>query len=221
MIVAIDGPAGAGKSTVAREIARRRGFQLVDTGAMYRAVALKAAEAGVDLHDQEAVSEVASALNFEFRFVGDENVTFCDDQQLAQEIRTAQVSRDASIVSAHPEVRRVLVDLQRQVGKARSSVLEGRDIGTVVFPDADLKLYITASAPIRARRRVEQMNDEGQKASYERVLKEIVERDRRDMEREFSPLEKAQDAVEIDTSTMPIEEVIQRVEDLLVSADSS
>ena len=215
MIIAIDGPAGAGKSTISREIAKRKGFQLVDTGAMYRTVAYEAARAGVELEDPDAVVEVARSLDFEFRFEEGENVTYCDGRPLRQEIRTAQVSHDASIVSAHPKVRDVLVDLQRQVGRERDSVLEGRDIGTVVFPKADLKLFITASPEIRAQRRVEQMHEQGQEADYDEVLQEMIERDRRDTERDVAPLKKADDAIAINTSKLSVEDVLDKVEELL------
>ena len=215
MIIAIDGPAGAGKSTISNEIARRQGFQLVDTGAMYRTVAFEAARRDVDLGDADAVAKVARSLDFEFRFEEGENVTYCDGRPLRQEIRTAQVSHDASIVSAHPKVRDVLVELQQQVGRERDSVLEGRDIGTVVFPDADVKLYITASAKVRAQRRVEQMRDQGLEADFDEVYNEIVDRDRRDSERDVAPLRQAEDAVRIDTSAMGIDEVLARVEELV------
>lgn len=215
MIVAIDGPAGAGKSTVAEALARRRGFQLVDTGGMYRTVAWEAARRGVDLEDPDEVCEVARSLKFEFRFREGENVVFCNGRPLHDEIRNAEVSRNASIVSAHPSVREVLVEQQRRVGRRRSSVLEGRDIGTVVFPDADVKIFITASPQERARRRCEQMEERGESADYDEVLAEIIERDRRDTERETAPLKKADDAVEIDTDDLTVEEVIERAEALL------
>lgn len=215
MIVAIDGPAGAGKSTVARELARKKGFQLVDTGAMYRAVAYEAARNDVDLKNADAVAEIAAGLEFEFRFVDGENIIYCNGRSLQDEIRTAEVSRNASIVSAHQPVRKVLVDQQRRVGSERSSVLEGRDIGTVVFPDAELKIFITASAQIRAQRRVEQMHEQGQQADYDAVLKEISDRDRRDMEREIAPLKKADGAVEVDSSSRSVDEIIDEIEELL------
>lgn len=211
MIVAIDGPAGAGKSTVAEELARRYGLQLVDTGAMYRAVAYEAADAGVDLEDPEAVADIASTLQFEFRFVDGQNVIYCNERALRDEIRTAEVSRNSSIISAHRKVRKVLVEQQRDVGTERPSVLEGRDIGTVVFPDADLKIYITASRRERARRRVEQMKEQGEEADFDRVLAEIEARDRRDMQREVAPLKKADDAVEVVTDEMSVEEVVDEV----------
>ena len=215
MIIAIDGPAGAGKSTVARELAKRQGFQLVDTGAMYRCVAYEALKAGVDLEDADAVASIAGELRFEFRFVDDENVTFCNGTAVQLEIRSAEVSRAASITSAPPEVREVLEKQQRQVGRDRSSVLEGRDIGTVVFPDAELKVFITASPEVRARRRLEQMAEQGEEAKYEEVLSEIVARDKRDSERDVAPLRQAEDAVKIDSSNRTVEEILAELEGLL------
>ncbi len=221
MIVAIDGPAGAGKSTIASEVARRRQWQLVDTGAMYRGVALKALERDLVLEDPRAVAEVARSLKFEFRFVEGENVIFCNGQALREEIRQPEVSKASSVVSTHSEVRKALVAQQRQVGRKRASVLEGRDIGTVVFPDAELKLYITASAEERARRRVEQMESNGQEPNYDEVLASIEERDRRDMTREISPLKKASDAVELDTTEMSIEEVLDEVDRLIAESGAN
>ena len=215
MIIAIDGPAGAGKSTVARELAKRQGFQLVDTGAMYRCVAYEALKAGLELEDAEAVAAIAGELRFEFRFVDEENVTFCNGEAVHLEIRSAEVSRAASITSAHPEVREVLVKQQRKVGRDRSSVLEGRDIGTVVFPDAELKVFITASPEVRAQRRLEQMAEQGEEANYEEVLSEIVARDKRDSERDVAPLRKAADAVAIDSSNRSVEDILAELEGLL------
>ncbi|RDV38891.1 (d)CMP kinase [Bradymonadaceae bacterium TMQ3] len=208
MIVAIDGPAGAGKSTIARALAEKLGFQLVDTGAMYRAVAYEAAAAGVDLQDAEQVADIARGLRFEFKLEGGENVIYCNTRALNQEIRSAEVSRNASVISAHPAVRRELVDQQRQVGRERSSVLEGRDIGTVVFPDAELKVFITASPAVRARRRVEQMREGGDEVDEAEVLRDIIERDRRDSERDVAPLKKAEDAIGIDSTDVSVEEIV-------------
>ena len=208
MIVAIDGPAGAGKSTITRVLAEKLGFQLVDTGAMYRAVAYEAAASGVDLHDADQVAEIARGLRFEFKFEDGENVIYCNTRALNQEIRSAEVSRNASVISAHPAVRRELVDQQRQVGRERSSVLEGRDIGTVVFPDAELKVFITAAPAVRAERRVGQMREGGQKVDEAEVLRDIVERDRRDSEREIAPLKQADDAIGIDSTEASVDEIV-------------
>lgn len=218
MIIAIDGPAGAGKSTVARELAERLGFQLVDTGAMYRCVAYESLKEGVDLENGADVAQIAQSLHFEFRFIDGENVPFCNGEALNQEIRTAEVSRVASITSAHREVREVLVEQQRRVGKKRSSVLEGRDIGTVVFPNADLKVFISASPEVRARRRLAQMEENGESGDYQEVLQEIIDRDHRDQSRDVAPLKRAEGAIDIDSSHRSVEEILQelgeRVSDL-------
>lgn len=211
MIIAIDGPAGAGKSTIARRLAEELGFQLIDTGAMFRTVAYHAAQAGIALTDADAVAELTRGLVFEFRLENNQNVVYCNDRMLAQEIRSAEASRGASIVSAHPAVRQALLEQQRAIGRKRSSVLEGRDIGTVVFPDAELKIFLTASPVIRAERRVAQMREQGDVADYDLVLREIVERDRRDSEREIAPLRRAEDACEIDSTAASIESIVQTI----------
>lgn len=208
MIIAIDGPAGAGKSTIARRLAEELGFQLIDTGAMFRTVAYHSAQAAIALEDADAVAELTRGLVFEFRFENNQNIVYCNDQALAQEIRSAEASRGASIVSAHPAVRQALLEQQREIGRKRSSVLEGRDIGTVVFPDAELKVFLTASPVTRAERRVAQMREQGEEADYAHVLSEIIERDRRDSEREIAPLRRAADACEIDSTATSIEVIV-------------
>lgn len=211
MIVAIDGPAGAGKSTIATRVAEELGFQLIDTGAIYRTVAWKAAASDLDLEDGKAVADLARDLEFTFELVDGDNVVFCNGEAIGDEIRAPEVSYGASIVSAHPEVRAALLDIQRDLGRARSSVLEGRDIGTVVFPDADVKVFLTATPQERARRRVEQMLEKGDEADYEEVLAEIEARDERDANRDAAPLKQADDAVAIDSTRFDIEEVVAQI----------
>lgn len=211
MIIAIDGPAGAGKSTIARQTAKRLGLQLIDTGAIYRTVALKSLEAGIDWSDGEALGQLATTLEFRFELDGDTNAVFCNDERLGTELRTQQISEGASVVSAHPQVRRALLEQQRSLGRARASVLEGRDIGTVVFPDAELKIFLTASPQERAQRRVEQLVAQGQVADYDQILREIIERDERDSSREHAPLMRAQDAVEVDTTGLEIDAIVDKI----------
>ncbi len=211
MIVAIDGPAGAGKSTIASRVARRLGYQLIDTGALYRAVAHEASRRGVDTDDPEAVAGVADRLEFRFETTDEANVLYCDGEAMGDEIRTAEVSWLTSVVSSYPEVREALLDVQRDLGRAESSVLEGRDIGTVVFPDAEVKIFLTASAEERARRRCEQLEDKGEPADFEATLREIRERDERDRNRDVAPLTMADDAIEVDTTEMNPEEVVGAV----------
>lgn len=211
MIVAIDGPAGAGKSTVAARVARELDFQLVDTGALYRAVAHEALERGIDTDDAEAVADLASRLEFEFETTSDANVLYCEGEPKGEEIRTAEVSQRTSVISSYSEVRDALLEVQREIGHAEPSVLEGRDIGTVVFPDADVKVYLTASAEERARRRLEQLDEQGESAEYEEVLREMRERDERDQSREVAPLREAADAVRIDSTDHSISEVVEHI----------
>lgn len=215
-MVAIDGPAGAGKSTIARAVAERRGYTYIDTGAMYRAVALLAMRAGLDVEaDADAIGELGGRLRFEFRAVGDEQHLFVDGEDVERAIRTPEVGNLSSPVSAIPEVREHLVSAQRRMARSVPVVMEGRDIGTVVFPDALLKVFLTASAEERARRRYEQRMERGEEADYDRILADQRERDRRDRTREIAPLRKADDAVEVDTDSLSIEQVVGRVLELL------
>ena len=211
MIIAIDGPAGAGKSTIATAVARTLGFQLIDTGAMFRTVAVKAEELGIDLEDGSQVAKLASELEFSFELEEAGNVVFCNGERMGDTIRTPDASRHASIVSAHPQVRQVLLNLQRAAGKRAPSVIEGRDIGTVVFPDAEVKIFLTANPNVRAQRRVEQLRFAGEDSEFEEVLDEIVKRDERDTTRQVAPLVKADDAIEVDSSTQSVEEIVARV----------
>lgn len=211
MIIAIDGPAGAGKSTIAREVAQALGFQLVDTGAIYRTVAFLAREQNIALSDADRIADIAAPLQFRFELRGDDNIVFCDDRELGQEIRTAENSHAASIVSAHPAVRAALLDVQRNIARSHDCVLEGRDIGTVVFPDADVKIFLTAAPQVRAQRRTAQLEQAGQPADYDQILREIIERDERDESRAVAPLRKADDAVAVDSSAHSTEEVVQQI----------
>lgn len=207
LIIAIDGPSGAGKGTVSRTLAERLGYTHVDTGAMYRAVAWLAGHTGVDLADEDAVAGIADAAAFtlgrEIRI---------DGQDITAAIRTPDMDAAAAIVARHPKVRQSLVRRQREYATQGGLVMEGRDIGTVVFPDADVKVFLDASEEERARRRV---RDEAHAASREgqldQVQSAIAERDRQDSTRKASPLTLAADAVRIDTTGMPIDEVVSRV----------
>jgi cytidylate kinase len=210
-IVAIDGPAGAGKSTIATMVADELGFQLIDTGALYRTVAYLAMEQGADLEDADAVAAIAAGLDLEFRREDGDNVLYCNGEPLRGEIRTEDVGRGASVISSHPEVRDALMGAQRDMGEARSSVLEGRDIGTVVFPNADVKIFLTADPKVRATRRVEQLEERGEDVDFDEVYRDIVARDKRDRERDVAPLKQAEDAVCVDTSDLSIDEVVRKI----------
>jgi CMP/dCMP kinase len=211
LIIAIDGPSGAGKSTLGRRLARELGLLYIDTGAMYRAVALAVTRAGVSTADAGAVAEVARRASIHLAGDPDSLQVRLDDEDVSLEIRGEQVGHTASIVSAVPEVRRELVRRQRELGARGGVVLDGRDIGTVVFPDADLKFFLTAVPEERARRRYDEERVKARDQSFEATLADINARDRRDSSREDSPLKIADDAVVIDTTELPIEEVYRRM----------
>src|SRR5688572_6810721 len=207
-IIAIDGPSGAGKGTVARGVATRLGYRHVDTGAMYRAVAWKALHEGIDIGDERAVAALGERATFDLE--GGRAVI--DGHDVARLIRTPEIDKAAAAVARHPAVRAALVRRQRKMGQDGGIVMEGRDIGTVVFPDADVKIFLTASPEERARRRA---SDPAHAASQQAILAEIAtalaERDRSDSTRAASPLAQASDALQIDTTTMPIDAVIDEI----------
>jgi cytidylate kinase len=205
VVVTIDGPAGAGKSSVAKLLARKLGYRLLDTGAIYRSVALTAMSRGIALSNASACSEIARDLDIRFEFIGDKNHVYVGGEDVTAAIRTPDVSQGASQVSAHPEVRAGLLDLQRRLGAGGGVVVEGRDTGTVVFPSADAKFFLTASEQERAKRRVAEL---GAKADYETTLREIRERDQRDASRDVAPMVPAKDALIVDSSTQTLEEVV-------------
>jgi cytidylate kinase len=208
VVVTIDGPAGAGKSSVAKLLARRLGYRLLDTGAIYRAVALTAQTTGVAWSDAAACAAIARALDIRFDFVGDKNHVYLADHDVTAAIRTPEISQGASQVSAHPAVRAALLELQRRLGAGGGVVVEGRDTGTVVFPTADAKFFLTASEAERARRRVSELAAAGTTVDYEITLREISERDRRDAGRDTAPMIPAPDAVLVDSSAQTLEEVV-------------
>jgi cytidylate kinase len=212
-VIAIDGPAGAGKSTVSRRLARELGFRYVDTGAMYRVVGVLAAERGIDPGDPSALGELCDQLDIGFE-EGPQGVrTLVDGRDLSREIRSGEAGQLASKVSVVPAVRERLVARQREMGAGGGVVMEGRDIGTVVFPQAEVKIYLTASPAERARRRCEDLG--GDAARVEAVAREIAERDRRDQERAHSPLRPAPDALVVDTTNDGVEAVLARVRRIL------
>ena len=206
--IAIDGPAGAGKSTAARLLAEKLGYRYIDTGAMYRAVALLALEHGVDWEDEDGLASLIDKHKIE----QNGKVTLIDGRDVSTEIRTNRVSRAVSVVCKHKKVRERLVALQREMAKDGGVVMDGRDIGTVVMPDAELKIFLTASLEARAKRRMKDLEKLGKPLPFEEVLANIKFRDKLDSTREIAPLRKAPDAVVIDNSDLPIEEEIDILE---------
>ena len=210
--VAIDGPAGAGKSTIARAAAARFGFVYVDTGAIYRTVGLAASRAGVDPHDEERVLPLLPGLAIRFDYGEDGTQRmFLGEEDVSVEIRTPEISMYASAVSAIPGVRAFLLEMQRDMARKTSVVMDGRDIGTVVLPDAGLKIFLTASVEERARRRLAELAAKGDASTYEEVLADMQQRDRNDSTRAAAPLKAAEDAVLVDTSNMDLPESIDHV----------
>jgi CMP/dCMP kinase len=215
IVVAIDGPAGAGKSTVSKRLARRLGYRLLDSGAIYRAVALIAEREGIAWEDAARLGGVATALDIDFAFEGETNRVFVGGEDVSSAIRTPAISQGASVVSAHPEVRAGLLELQRRLGESGGVVVEGRDIGTVVFPAAAAKFFLVASPAERAKRRADELRASGQAVDEGAVLKEVEERDRRDSERASSPLRMADDAILVDSSGRGIDDIVAEMESLV------
>ena len=210
--IAIDGPAGAGKSTVAKRLAKELGYCYVDTGAIYRTVAYFLDLLGVSPKDVDGVERYIDELtiNIEYDADGVQHMIM-NGMDVSGEIRTQDISQKASLVSAHAVVREVLLDMQRSVARKNNVIMDGRDIGTVVLPDADVKIFLTASPEVRAKRRTDELIAKGQKAVYDTILKEIIQRDYQDTHRPIAPLKQADDAVLVDTSDLNIEEVLAAI----------
>lgn len=219
LIVAIDGPAGAGKSSVSKILALRLNFTLVDTGAIYRCIALKASRGGVAFDDLPALQQLLDGVKVSFRMDEDKNRVFLDGQDVSEAIRTSEISLAASKVSSQPVVRNALLELQRRLALAaeHGAILEGRDIGTVVFPDADIKVFLFADPSVRAERRYEELFQKGHEKPVDQVLADQNKRDKEDTEREVAPLKPAPDAVRIDSTHLHLSEVVHQIE-ALVSA---
>ena len=208
VVVTIDGPAGAGKSSVAKQLARRLGYRLLDTGAIYRAVALAAHRAGTPWTNADALAAVARDLDIRFDWVGDTNHVFLAGDDVTAAIRAPEISQGASQVSAHAPVRAALLELQRRLGAGGGVVVEGRDTGTVVFPRAQAKFFLTASEEERARRRVAELEASGQVVDADATLRQIQERDQRDASRDVAPMVAAPDAVLVDSSRQTLDQVV-------------
>ena len=214
--IAIDGPAGAGKSTIARALAKELGYYYVDTGAIYRTVAYFLDLLGISPRDTDGVERYIDELTVELAY-DEEGVQhmIMNGMDVTDDIRTPDISQKASLVSAHRVVRDMLLDMQRDVAKRHNVIMDGRDIGTVVLPRATVKIFLTASAEVRAQRRCDELNAKGQKANYAQVLKDIQQRDYQDSHREIAPLRQAKDAVLLDTSNLDIPGVIAAMKDII------
>ena len=215
--IAIDGPAGAGKSTIAKQVARRENLIYIDTGAMYRAMSLLMLQNGIPLNDAEKIGQECSRAQIDISYENGEQAVFLNGENVDAFLREERVGNAASAVSAVPRVRERLVQLQRELAESADVVMDGRDIGTVVLPDADLKIFLTASSRVRAERRYRELQEKGIEADLKTIQRDIEERDHGDMTRETSPLRQAEDAVVIDSSMMTVDEVIQNILDLIQS----
>ena len=209
--IALDGPSGSGKSTIAKKLSEKLNILYLDTGAMYRATALKALSLSIDTFDEEGVKTFIDDINLEIKYIDGAQHTFLDGQDVSEKIREPHVSMAASNVSSLKCVRLKMVDMQRKIAGQMSCVLDGRDIGSYVLPNADFKFFITASSAVRADRRYKELTLKGHKVDYNQLKEEIEQRDYNDRTRDFSPLTKAEDALEIDTSFMSIEQVLDKV----------
>ncbi len=209
--IAIDGPAGAGKSTIAKKVAKELGFIYVDTGAMYRAMALCFLENNIAKEDEQAVSKAAQSADITIRYDNGEQQVLLNGENVTNRLRKEEVGNTASVTSTYTAVRQKLVELQQQLAKKENVIMDGRDIGTVVLPQAQVKIYLTASVETRAKRRYDELVQKGADCDIKEIEKDIAERDYRDMHRENSPLKQAEDAVLIDSSDMGIEEVVHSI----------
>ncbi|MCI8410316.1 MAG: (d)CMP kinase [Lachnospiraceae bacterium] len=209
--IAIDGPAGAGKSTIAKKVARNLDFIYVDTGAMYRAIALYLLRNQVKTENEERISHFAKLANVELTYINGEQQVILNGENVSGFIRTEQVGNMASVAAKNEDVRAQLLDLQRNLAQRENVIMDGRDIGTHVLPNADLKIYLTASSKVRANRRYRELQEKGMECNLEEIEQDIITRDKQDMERKIAPLKQAEDALLLDSSDMTIQEVVDKI----------
>lgn len=209
--VAIDGPAGAGKSTIAKLVAKEKGYIYVDTGAMYRGLAIHFLNRGIDPEDRDAVAEACRDAEVTIGYEDGVQQIYLNGENVTSMLRTEETGNMASKTSAIPEVREKLLELQRSLAREKDVIMDGRDIGTNILPDADVKIYLTASVETRARRRYDELREKGEDCSLKEISRDIKERDERDMTREIAPLKKADDAVLVDSSDMTIQQVVDEI----------
>lgn len=215
MIVAVDGPAGSGKGTVTKRISEELGFLNLDTGATYRCLALETLRRGVNIEEEERIIEIANNISIKINKVGNEDIVLLNNEDVSKEIRTKEVTSIVSQVSSIILVRERMVEVQRQLAKGKDVIVEGRDIGTVVFPNADIKIYLDASEEIRAERRYKENQEKGIATTYEEVLENVKMRDYNDMHKKVGALKKAEDAIVIDSTNLTIEEVVEKIKNMI------
>lgn len=211
MNIAIDGPAGAGKSSIAKLVAKKLSYVYIDTGAMYRTMALYFLKQGIDTKDEAAVCEKCEEIDIKITYENGEQQIFLNGENVSQEIRQEQVGNQASVVAAYGKIREKLVALQRDMAASTDVIMDGRDIGTVVLPNAEVKVYLTASSAVRAQRRYKELCEKGVECDIAKIEEDIIARDQQDMNREISPLRQAEDATLVDSSDMTIEEVVSTI----------
>lgn len=212
--IAIDGPAGAGKSTIAKLVAKRKGYIYVDTGAMYRGLAYYFLQEGIDPKDEESIAKACENATITISYENEKQQIYLNGKNITGHLREEAVGNMASKSSGIAKVREKLLELQRELARKENVVMDGRDIGTSVLPDADVKIFLTASVDTRARRRYNELSEKGESCDYEKIASDIQERDRRDMTRENSPLRQAEDAYLVDSSDMTIDEVVDKIESI-------
>lgn len=215
MIVAVDGPAGSGKGTVTKKIEEKLGFLNLDTGATYRCVALQTLREGLNLENEKEIIEIANSIDIKIDNTGEKDIILLNGENVSKEIRTKEVTSIVSQISSIIPVREKMVEVQRNLAKGKNVIVEGRDIGTVVFPNADVKIYLDASEEIRAKRRYEENVQNGIDATYEEVLENVKMRDYNDIHKPYGALKKADDAIVVDSTDLTIEEVVKKIEDII------